>query len=95
MRIFSDFRLFEKPPKPSPALFRWIAWRWLLVGFAACCFTLVFFAVHHLGGEPIYYSNEDRDLTSNEAQSVFLLFMSASGAFALLGLVGVIFIPKE
>ena len=25
MRIFSDFRMFERPPKSSPALCRWIA----------------------------------------------------------------------
>ena len=51
MRIFSDFRLFERPPKPGVALFRWIAWRWLVLGVLFTVFVAIFAGMHYLGGD--------------------------------------------
>lgn len=95
MRIFSDFRVFERPPKPSAALFRWIAWRWLLLGILFTCFVVIFAAMHLVGGEPIYYTNEDRYLSDAEVRDMFWLFLSGGGVFLILGLLGVLFIPKH
>lgn len=95
MRIFSDFRLFERPPRPSAALARWVAWRWLLVGLLFTMFTVIFFGTHSLGGEPIYYVNEDRNLTGDETRSLFTLFLSGGGFFLFSGLAGVLLIPKD
>lgn len=95
MRIFSDFSLFERPPRQMAPLARWVAWRWLLVGFLFTAFTLAFFASPIIGGEPIYYVNEDRKLTSDEARDVFLLFLSGGSFFLIGGLVGVLLIPKQ
>ena len=91
----SDFRLFERPPKPGTALFRWIAWRWMIFGLVFVCFVGLFAAIHYIGGEPIYYTNENRNLTSNEARNMFLLFLSGGGLFFLLGLLGVLLIPRD
>ena len=95
MRIFSDFRLFERPPRPGVALFRWIAWRWLLLGLAFIAFFAVVAVTHYVGGEPNYYVNEGRNLSADEAASMFSLFFDAGGLFTLLGLAGVILIPKS
>ena len=95
MRIFSDFRVFERPPKPSPALFRWIAWRWLLVGIALTCFVVFFAAMHFVGGEPVYYTNERRYLSDAEVWVGVGLLLSGGGLFSVLGLLGVLFIPKD
>ncbi|WP_205481105.1 hypothetical protein [Sphingomonas arenae] len=95
MHLFSDLRLFEKPPKKAGfASLRWIAWRFLMYGAAFLAFTAVFAAIHYVGGEPIYYKNEDRYLTSAEAKDGFLMFFSAGGLFFILGLAGVRFIPR-
>lgn len=95
MRIVSDFRLFERPPKLGVALFRWVAWRWLLVGSLFIAFVAFFFGMHYLGGEPIYYTNEDRYLSDEEASSLLGLFLSGGGFFLFFGLAGVIFIPRD
>lgn len=95
MRIISDFRIFERPPKPSAALFRWIAWRWLLLGTLFTCFVVLFAAMHFVGGEPIYYTNEHRNLSDGEAWALVFLFLSGGGLFLILGLLGVLFIPKH
>ena len=94
MRLFSDFRIFERPPKPGSALFRWIAWRWLVLGVLLTCFILIFAAAHFLWGQPIYYTNEDRNLTDAEVWNVVWLFVSGGGLFAIIGLLGVLFLPK-
>lgn len=95
MDFFSDFRLFEKPPRsPGLALFRWIAWRWLMFGSLFILFVGFFAAMHYLGGEPIYYTNEDRNLSEGEVRTTIGLFVSGAGLFSFLGLAGVLFIPK-
>ena len=94
MRKFSDFTLFERPPKPGLALFRWIAWRWLLLGIVFTAFISVFAAIHYMGGEPIYYVNEGRNLTSEEASSMLAMFFLGGGFFIFLGLAGVLLTPK-
>jgi hypothetical protein len=95
MRIFSDFRVFERPPKPSLALFRWIAWRWLLLGIVFDLFTLAFAAMHFLGGQPVYYTNEHRYMSDDEVRNLVKLFLSGGSLFVALGLVGVAYIPKR
>ena len=95
VRIISDFRMFERPPKPSAALFRWIAWRWLVLGSLFTCFVMVMAAMHFVGGEPIYYTNEDRYLSDAEVWDMVWLFLSGGGLFVVLGLLGVLFIPKR
>lgn len=95
MRLFSDFRIFERPPKPSAALFRWIAWRWMALGLLFTCFTAFFAVMHFVGGEPIYCTNEDRNLTDDEVWNLVWLFLSGGGLFFLLGLLGVLIIPKR
>lgn len=94
LRLFSDFRIFERPPKPSPALFRWIAWRWLVLGILLILFIFAFAAAHFVWAQPIYYTNEDRNLTDAEVWKVVRLFASGGGLFFILGLVGVLFLPK-
>ena len=94
MRVFSDFTLFERAPKPGLALFRWIAWRWLLLGILFTAGVGVFAVMHYVGGEPIYYVNEGRNLSTDEASSMFALFFFGGGLFLFLGLAGVLLIPK-
>ena len=94
MRIFSDFKVFERPPKP-PALFRWMAWRWLFLGIAVLCFIALFAFMHFVKGEPIYYTNENRILSDAEVWNLVWVFVAAGGLFSVLGLLGVLFIPKE
>ncbi len=95
MRIFSDFRIFERPPKPGLRLFRWIAWRWLALGVLFTSFILVFAISHFIGGEPIYYTNEKRNLTDSEAWEMILMFLSGGGFFFIVGLLGVLYLPKR
>jgi hypothetical protein len=95
VRIISDFRIFERPPKPSAALFRWIAWRWLLMGILFACFVAVIAVMHFVGGEPIYYINEDRYLSHAEVREMLWMFLSGGGLFLILGLLGVLLIPKR
>jgi uncharacterized SAM-binding protein YcdF (DUF218 family) len=94
VRLFSNFRILERPPKPSPALFRWIAWRWLVLGLILTCFVLAFAAAHFIWGQPIYYTNEDRNLTDAEVRQIVVLFVAGGGLFSILGLIGVLSIPK-
>jgi len=94
MRLFSDFRLFERPPKPGLALFRWIAWRWLMLGILFVMFVAVFAASYYIGGQPVYFTNEQRYLSEPEVRSQIWPFLSGGGAFLLLGLAGVVFLPK-
>jgi hypothetical protein len=94
VRVFSDLRLFERPPKPGRTLFRWIAWRWLLFSMLFTAFVAVFAYLHYASGEPIYYTNENRNLTADEARSLFALFFAGGGLFFVLGLAGILFIPK-
>ena len=95
MRLISDFRLLERPPKPGPALFRWIAWRWCLFGLVFVLFVALFAVIHYLGGEPIYYVNEDRYLTDGEVSGMMAMFIFVGGLFFSLGLAGILFIPKS
>lgn len=95
MRVFSDFRIFERPPKTAVRLFRWIAWRWLALGFLFTGFVLALAASHFIGGEPIYYINENRNLTDAEAWNMILMFLSGGGFFFLIGLLGVLYLPKR
>ena len=94
MRIFSDFRVFERPPRPSRALFRWIAWRWHFFAIVFLCFVAIFAAAHFVGGEPIYYTNEQRNLTDAEVWELVWVFLSGGSLFLILGSLGVLFIPK-
>ena len=94
MRIFSDFRLFERPPKAGLAFFRWLAWRWLLFGIMFIGFFAVVAVVHYVGGEPMYYVNERRNLRADEVRSLLGLFFAGGGLFAFLGFLGVLLIPK-
>jgi uncharacterized membrane protein len=95
MRMFSDFRLFERPPRPSAALARWVAWRWLFFGILFTVFTVIFVGTHYLRGELIHYVNESRNLTDDEARDLFALFLFGGGFFALSGLAGVLLLPKQ
>lgn len=95
MGFFSDFRIFERPPEPGPRLFRWIAWRWLALGFLFTGFVVAFAISHFIGGEPIYYVNEKRNLTDAEAWDMILMFLSGGGFFFIAGLLGVLFLPKR
>ncbi|MWV28076.1 hypothetical protein [Aurantiacibacter rhizosphaerae] len=95
MRIISDFRLFEKPPKPSAALLRWIAWRWLVLGLLVASFVALVAAMNFLGGEPIHYTNEGRNLTEEEVWELVRFFLSIGGVFLILGLLGISLIPKD
>ncbi len=95
MRIFSDFRIFERPPKPGLRLFRWIAWRWLALGVLFTSFILVFAVSHFIGGEPIYYTNEKRNLTDAETWEMIQMFLSGGGFFFIVGLIGVLSLPKR
>ncbi len=95
MRIFSDFKLFERPPKPGQSLFRYIAWRWLAFGTLFIVFTAFFAAMHYVGGEPIYYTNEHRNMTDHEVGESLVLFFAGGALFAILGLIGVLVIPKS
>ncbi|MCL9998633.1 MAG: hypothetical protein NBV68_04575 [Erythrobacter sp.] len=95
MGFFSDFRIFERPPKPGPRLFRWIAWRWLALGFLFTSLILVFAISHFIGGEPIYYVNEKRNLTDAEAWDMILMFLSGGGFFFIAGLLGVLYLPEH
>lgn len=95
MRIFSDFRIFERPPRPGLRLFRWIAWRWLALGFVFTSFIFVFAVSHFIGGEPIYYTNEKRNLTDAETWEMILMFLSGGGFFFIVGLLGVVYLPKR
>ncbi|MEL7786010.1 hypothetical protein AAG596_08050 [Citromicrobium bathyomarinum] len=94
VRLFSDFRIFERPPKPSAALFRWIAWRWLVLGVLLSCFILAFAAAHFIWGQPIYYTNEDRNLTDAEVWQLVGLFAFGGALFSIFGLMALRFIPK-
>lgn len=95
MQLFSDFRVFERPPKPGAALFRWIAWRWLFLGIGLICFVGVIAAMHLLGREPIYYTNEHRNLSDREVWQSVWLFVIGGGLFSVLGLLGVLYIPRS
>jgi hypothetical protein len=66
----------------------------LALGLLLICFILVFAATHFIGGEPIYYTNENRNLTDAEVWNVVYLFIAGGGLFLVLGLLGVLFIPK-
>ena len=94
MRIFSDFKLFERPPKPGVKLFRWIPWRWLFLGALFTIFVATIAIMHYFGGEPFYYTNEDRYLSEQEVRTLIGQFLSIGGLFLILGLLGVVFIPK-
>src|SRR5688572_23289404 len=95
MRIFSDFSVFERPPKLGVAWFRWLAWQWLLLGLLFTVFVAFFFGMHYLGGEPIYFTNEDRYLSEKEVRSLLVLFLSGGDLFLFLGLAGVFFLPRN
>ena len=95
MRLFSDFRIFERPPKPSFALVRWMAWRFLLLGAVLSCFLAYFYATYVAGGELLFYTNENRYLTRSETIELFWLFFSGWIPFLILGLLGVLFVPKR
>jgi hypothetical protein len=95
MCVISDFRIFERPPKPSSALVRWIAWRSLALGQLFTFFVLVIAAMHFVGGQPIYFTNENRNLTDAEVWNVVFLFLFCGGFFFTLGLLGVLFISKS
>ena len=58
-------------------------------------FVGVFAVMHYIYGQPIYYTNEDRYLSAEEARRNFVLFLSGGGLFLMLGLAGVLFIPKD
>ncbi len=95
MGFFSDFRIFEPPPKPGPRLFRWIAWSWLALGFLFTSFVIAFAVSYLFGGEPIYYVNEKRNLTDAEAWDMIFMFLSGGGFFFIVGLLGVLYLPKH
>jgi hypothetical protein len=95
MGFFSDLRIFELPPKPGRRLFRWIAWRWLALGFLFTSFVIAFAVSYLVGGEPIYSVNEKRNLTDAEAWDMILMFLSGSGFFLIVGLLGVLYLPKH
>ncbi len=94
MHIFSDFRLFERPPNLGLALFRWIAWRCLLFGILFTGFMAIFAVMHYVGEEPIYYVNEGRYLSDEEARSLIGEFFCTGAIFLFLGLAGVLLIPR-
>jgi hypothetical protein len=48
----------------------------------------------HIWGQPIYYANEDRNLTDAEMWEVVGLLMFGGELFSFLGLVGVLYFPK-
>lgn len=95
MRLFSDFHIFERPPKSGFAIVRWLAWRFLIVGALVMCFLAYFYATHIIGGEPLYFVNEDRYMTRSETIEVFWHFFKVSSSFFLSALLGVLFVPKR
>lgn len=95
MRVFSDFRLFERPPESiGVALFRWLAWRCLLLGVLFTGFVAVLALITYVGGESIYYVNEHRNLSDDETSGLLMLFLGSGGLMLLLGLAGVLIVPK-
>ena len=94
MRLFSDFQLFQRPPKPSRALLRWMAWRFLLFSALFMCFVAYFAISYIIGDEPLYFVNEDRYMTRSETIEVFWIFFFPSVAGLAIGLLGVLLVPK-
>ena len=94
MRIFSDFLLFQRPPQPDRRLFRWMAWRFLLFSAIFLCFVAYFALTHVFGDKPLYYVNENRYMTDAEALEVFWIFFLTSVAGFVIGLLGVLMVPK-
>jgi hypothetical protein len=72
-----------------------MAWRFLSLGAIFMGFLVFFYATYVVGGEPLYFTNEKRYLTRSETLEVFWQFLSVSGPFFALGLLGVIFVPKR
>lgn len=95
MRIFSDFRIFEKPPRNNTAIVRWIAWRLLVLGAAFLCLVAIFTAISLFGGETIEQTNDNRALTDGIVSEAFETFLTVGGAFFILGLFGILLVPKE
>jgi hypothetical protein len=94
MRIFSDFQLFQRPPQPGRALFRWMAWRFLLFSAIFLCFVAYSAVTHVIGDEPLYFVDEDRYMTHAETLEVFWIFFLPSVAGFVIGLLGVLLVPK-
>ena len=65
-----------------------------MLGLILTCFVLAFAAAHFIWGQPIYYTNEDRNLTHAEVWQIVVLFVAGGGLFSILGLIGVLFIPR-
>ena len=58
------------------------------------CFLVYFFATYIAGGEPLYFVNEERFMTRSETIEVFWHF-SKGTIFFVLGLLGVLLVPKR
>lgn len=65
-----------------------------MLGVVLTCFILAFAAAHFIWGQPIYYTNADRNLTDAEVWEVVGLFVTGGGLFSILGLIGVLFTPR-
>lgn len=59
------------------------------------CFLVYFYATYIAGDEPLYFVNEDRYMTRPETIEVFWHFFKVSGPFFVLGLLGVLLVPKR
>ena len=69
--------------------------RWLFLGIALMLFISIFAAMHFIGGEPIYYTNQNRNMSDAGVWQFTMLFLFGGGLFVILGFCGVLFISKE
>lgn len=72
-----------------------MAWRFLLLGALSMCFLVYFYATYIAGDELLYFTNKKRYMTRPETIEEFWHFLSISGPFFVLGLLGVLFLPKR